>query len=188
MILGYYYWAWNKAIDEKICDEIVNRHKHFEKATTIKESENKGARKNKVTFTNDEELYNLLRPYVNSANEQAGWNFDIEGAEGIQISKYDKDDLYNWHIDGGSDIHHQKNNYVRKLSLVMTLTDRKEYEGGEFEIDLGPHASNRNLVVDELNTKGGLVVMPSFLYHRVKPITKGTRHSLVMWTSGRPFK
>ena len=46
MILGYYYWAWNKAIDEKICDEIVNRHKGFEKATTI--SENKGARKNKV--------------------------------------------------------------------------------------------------------------------------------------------
>ena len=188
MILGYYYWAWKKAIDEEICDEIVNRHKNFEKATTLVEEENKGTRKNKVTFTNQNELYSLLRPYVDSANRQAGWNFDLENSESIQISKYDKDDLYDWHIDGGSDIHHQENNCVRKLSLILTLTDRKEYEGGEFEIDLGPYAPNRSMIIEELNNKGGLAVMPSFLYHRVKPIISGTRHSLVMWVVGKPFR
>lgn len=188
MILSCYYWAWDKAIDDKVCDEIVSRYTNFEKATVLKEDTNIDVRKNKTTFSDDNNLYELIYPYVNSANEQAGWNFDLHGAEGMQISKYDKDDHYDWHIDGGSDIHHSKNGYVRKLSLILTLTDKKEYEGGEFEIDLGPFAQKRNLVVDALNNKGGLIVMPSFLYHKVNTITKGTRHSLVMWVVGKPFK
>ena len=36
--------------------------------------------------------------------------------------------------------------------------------------------------------KGGIVVFPSFVWHRVKPVTKGIRYSLVVWILGQPFK
>ena len=69
--------------------------------------------------------------------------------------------------------------------------DPKEYKGGELEFDL------RNLDPDkkpnlrsctEILPKGSLVVFPSFVWHRVKPVTKGERNSLVIWNLGYPFK
>jgi len=40
----------------------------------------------------------------------------------------------------------------------------------------------------EILPKGSIIVFPSFLWHRVKPITRGTRYSLVLWQLGYPFK
>jgi len=40
----------------------------------------------------------------------------------------------------------------------------------------------------EILSKGSIIVFPSFLWHRVKPVTKGTRYSLVVWNLGYPFK
>ena len=42
-------------------------------------------------------------------------------------------------------------------------------------------------IIKELNKKGSMIVFPSFIRHRVKPVTKGTRHSLVLWHIGYPF-
>ena len=44
------------------------------------------------------------------------------------------------------------------------------------------------IMVKEVVPRGSIVVFPSFLYHEVKPITKGTRYSLVVWFIGKPFK
>ena len=189
MILRNYYWGWDKALTDRQCNDIIDKYNNFNSATTLTKDSQK-SRSGKVTFTNDVELYRLLYSYVDTANKEAGWNFDLHGAEDIQISKYDKDDHYDWHIDGGSDLEHsiRKDGFVRKLSLVLSLTHKDEYEGGDFVIDLGPHAKQKDIVVDKLKNKGGLVVMPSFLYHKVSPVTKGTRHSLVMWVAGKPFR
>ena len=188
MILTNYYWGWDKALTDKQCNDIVDKYNNFNSATTLTTGSQQ--RKNKVTFTNDVNLYRLLYSYIETANKESGWNFDLHGAEDIQISKYDKDDHYDWHIDGGCSLEHsiQKDGLIRKLSLVLSLTNEEEYEGGDFVIDLGPHAKQKDVVVNKLKNKGGLIVMPSFLYHKVTPVTKGTRHSLVMWVSGKPFK
>jgi len=35
---------------------------------------------------------------------------------------------------------------------------------------------------------GSVIIFPSFVWHRVKPVTKGIRHSLVCWNLGYPFR
>ena len=72
--------------------------------------------------------------------------------------------------------------------MTVSLNDGLEYEGGEFEIDNRNNFHEKNIhKLDMIRNVGSLVVFPSFLYHRVKPVTKGTRYSLVIWYSGRPF-
>lgn len=69
----------------------------------------------------------------------------------------------------------------RKLSLVCQLSDPSEYEGGEFQINPGG-----SILVPE-RTKGTVIIFPSYLVHRVAPVTKGTRRSLVLWVEGPAF-
>ena len=69
-------------------------------------------------------------------------------------------------------------NKVRKLSMTIILND--EFEGGEFEL-LGHQKP-----VEE-NGMGTVIIFPSYMVHRVRPITSGTRYSLVAWICGEPF-
>ena len=78
--------------------------------------------------------------------------------------------------------------------MTCQLTDGSEYSGGELEFDFRkyePHAreeSKHLRKATEILPKGSIIVFPSFLWHRVKPITRGTRYSLVLWHLGYPFK
>jgi PKHD-type hydroxylase len=77
------------------------------------------------------------------------------------------------------------------LSVTVSLSDPGEYEGGELEFDFKneePHKKPNIRTCTEILSKGSLVVFPSFVFHRVKPVTKGVRHSLVIWNLGYPFK
>ena len=69
----------------------------------------------------------------------------------------------------------------RKISIVVQLSDPLEYEGGELQISDG----GTNRVCEK--TKGTIIIFPSYLLHRVTPVTKGTRRSLVLWVTGPPF-
>ena len=92
----------------------------------------------------------------------------------LQYTEYDskKEGHYDWHIDIG------EGEYAgRKLSVVLLLND--DYEGGELEI------WEKGFVP---KGKGNLFVFPSYLLHRVTPVTEGIRKSLVLWTSGPTFK
>lgn len=108
------------------------------------------------------------------------FKFDITGfAEGFQFTEYNAPGgHYTAHIDrmniGSS---------IRKLSVTLQLTDPSEYEGGELEI-------LTNLEIPEIAPKkqGTAFFFNSHLLHRVKPVTKGTRHSLVAWVTGPRFK
>ena len=74
--------------------------------------------------------------------------------------------------------------------MTLSLSNPSEYKGGELEFDfrnVDPKETNIR-VCKEILPKGSLVVFPSFVWHRVKEVTKGTRHSLVMWNLGKPFK
>jgi hypothetical protein len=84
-----------------------------------------------------------------------------------------------WHLDIGIGEVNR-----RKLSLTVQLSDPSEYEGGEFEIWYG-HSGE---FVELPRKKGDVIIFPSFLMHRVKPITRGQRKALVFWTGGEPFK
>ena len=83
---------------------------------------------------------------------------------------------------------------IRKLSMTCQLTDGSEYKGGELEFDFrnyDPHMRDElkhRVQCKEILPKGSIIVFPSFVWHRVKPVTSGTRYSLVVWHLGRPFK
>mgnify|MGYP003321798230 CR=1 FL=1 len=106
------------------------------------------------------------------------YNFDISGfSEGMQFTEYNAPaGHYSDHIDKILE------GKVRKLTMVIQLTDPEKYEGGELEICLG---GDPFVVPKE---QGTLITFPSYVLHRVRPTTKGTRHSLVAWATGRPFR
>ena len=78
---------------------------------------------------------------------------------------------------------------VRKLSVTINLNLPGEYEGGNLKFDFGPHNEGKRFhECVEIRPQGSIVIFPSFVYHQVTPITKGTRYSLVLWSLGQPFK
>ena len=96
---------------------------------------------------------------------------------------------YNWHADQRSVPYNDADKYltgkIRKISFSVLLNH--EYEGGEFEFELGlPHDENRTEMC-QVKT-GEAIVFPSFTYHRVRPVTKGKRYSLVGWICGKPYR
>ncbi len=111
--------------------------------------------------------------YFNALN----WNFDLTGfVESCQYTIYDAAQLghYDWHLDA----HSQWNSSPRKLSVVIQLSDPSEYDGGEFCIKT--HRDETILPKE----KGTLIMFPSYILHKVKPVTSGVRRSFVCWISG----
>jgi PKHD-type hydroxylase len=124
-------------------------------------------------------LYNRLRYIIQNLNGQY-YGFDIHGlCESLQFSVYnsDKDGHYDWHQDAGSNTE-----TPRKLSIVIQLSDPDKYEGGNLEI-----LSSREPVVVE-KQKGLAVLFPSYVLHRVTPVTRGVRKTLVAWITGPKFR
>jgi len=122
-------------------------------------------------------LLDRIADTITNVNQEY-FKFDIIGfQEELQFAEYKAPDgHYSYHTDK---LFRDK---VRKLTMVVQLTDPNEYEGGELEICLGENP----FVVPK--QPGTLVTFPSYNLHRVKPTTKGTRHSLVGWVTGRPFR
>ena len=185
---SYKFWHWDKEISHEICQRIINLGKGKWNPATILDKSLDNIRKSDVVWINDQWVYDLIWPYMMSANEQAGWKYDIVAAESCQITRYTKDGFYTWHKDGiGS--HNEVNNEpdneflhgkTRKLSMSIVLNS--DFEGGDFEIS---KLDDENKV--PRLEEGSIIVFPSFIEHRVVPVIKGIRYSLVAWFVGPPF-
>ncbi len=192
---------------EQLRDEQGISTKDVQKGTFIRDSE--------ASWMNPQWLYDLVWPYLQKANKLAGWEYQFDSAESFQFTKYGKNQFYGWHADGDSDhfgkykrfipgVHkkNEKGRYphgytensnfvgkVRKLSMTINLNKPGEYEGGNLKFDFGPHASGMRFhECEEIRPQGSIIIFPSYIYHQVTPITKGTRYSLVLWALGKPFK
>ena len=112
------------------------------------------------------------------ALNQQFFNFDLFGmVEGFQFTRYDAPGgNYGRHIDRGL------GGTPRKLSLTIQLNPNSDFEGGEFALYDGETPTEPEM------QQGKMVVFPSYVLHEVKPVTKGTRYSLVCWITGKPFK
>ena len=123
-------------------------------------------------------MYERLGALVAEANNTM-WNFNLAGmAEQIQYAVYPPDGgHYSWHMDTGPGKFSR-----RKISITVQLCHSNEYEGGDRQIKIGN--GEKNLP----RGKGMTVIFPSYLLHRVTPLTSGYRKSLVLWVTGPPFK
>lgn len=125
-------------------------------------------------------IYEKLMSFALNANLEL-WRFDLSTIrDAIQYTEYDGNEEggYDWHMDMGRFPYSH-----RKVSITVQLSDPDDYEGGDLEIWTGgvePIKAPRQ--------KGAVVVFPSFLMHRVTPVTKGVRKSLVLWVGGNTLK
>jgi PKHD-type hydroxylase len=123
-------------------------------------------------------IYDRLAKLIIEANETL-WQFDLTGIlDNIQFTVYHEGGgHYNWHLDIGP-----RELSWRKISLTIQMSEDEDYEGGELEFMRGPYPQKAP------RGKGVVVVFPSYLLHRVTPVTKGTRKSMVLWVGGGRYK
>ena len=213
MNLKYSYWYFQSALPEKFCNDLVkygNEKKEeialtggfqekIEKNNSLSDDELKDLKKKRdsnIVWLSEPWIYNEIHPYIHPANKNAGWNFQWDYSEACQFTKYKQDQYYGWHCDSWDepyvDIDNKNyNGKIRKLSVTCVLSKPEDYEGGELEFDFGtdePDKKHNVRSCTEIKTQGSLVIFPSFVRHRVKPVTKGTRYSLVIWSLGQPYK
>jgi PKHD-type hydroxylase len=124
-------------------------------------------------------LYARLEEMVLQINAQF-FRYDLFGlVEAFQYTVYEgaEGGHYGWHVDMG-----EKNYEPRKISLSLQLSDPSGYGGGELILLAG----DGELMAEK--ARGTLIAFPSFVLHRVVPVTSGTRKSLVIWVAGPEFR
>jgi PKHD-type hydroxylase len=126
---------------------------------------------------NSQWLFERLGQITATVNHQH-FMYDIEGIESLQYTKYKIDQHYTWHWD----VEFGWQNFQRKISAVMLLTEPEEYEGGEFEICINGNFEDTRVIKPK---KGDILFFASWMPHRVKPVISGERKSLVMWVMGK---
>lgn len=200
MVVKEHYWYFDQAISNSICNEIVNfgkiQNKQLGKIGKEKSSDlnlDIDYRNSNISWLNEPWIYKEIIPYINKANEMAKWNFNITQTETCQFTEYKLNQKYNWHQDGFSEPYNHPelglDKITRKLSTVVSLSDSKDYTGGELEFCW---FTNRREIhtqtCEQMLNRGSVIVFPSFVWHRVKPVLSGTRYSLVLWSCGPQWK
>ena len=131
-----------------------------------------------IPFKEMPEMYRDIEKTMLQANNN---HFGFDGmrlTEPAQFTHYPTGGFYQWHMDNDVVGKHQPP--IRKISMTLLLSPENEFEGGELEfMSKGKTAKLK---------QGQAIFFASWLQHRVKPVTKGERKSLVMWFGGPPFK
>jgi PKHD-type hydroxylase len=212
MNLQNYYYYFQSALTPRFCDELIKYgiSQQEQLALTGGQTEkiNKGKplddkdivdlkkkRDSNIAWLNDRWIYKEIQPFIHQANRLAGWNFDWDFSESCQFTKYKLNQFYDWHCDSWETPYTNKDNKdtngkIRKLSVTCSLSNPEDYEGGELEFDFRNMDPDKKSIrkCAEIKPRGSIVVFPSHVWHRVKPVTKGTRYSLVIWNLGYPFR
>jgi PKHD-type hydroxylase len=131
-----------------------------------------------IPFKKMNDMYKDIEKIMKQTN---GNHFGFDGmtlTEYAQYTEYQEGGFYEWHVD--NDVNCQHEPPVRKISMTCLLSHESEFEGGDLELmSEGKVAKIK---------QGHAIFFASFIRHRVKPIIRGTRKSLVMWFGGPPFK
>lgn len=142
---------------------------------------NKKARDSEVMWVhhdqNSDWLFQKFSNLVSMVNHDH-FMYNIDGFENFQYTRYRKGEFYDWHIDSGDVF----SAFERKISATIILSDPKDYEGGEFQCVIGGRVDEPLVVKPK---KGDAIFFASWMPHRVIPVTKGTRKSLVCWVMGK---
>jgi len=131
-----------------------------------------------IPFKEMPQMYRDLNIFIQKANLNHFGFDDIRVTENVQFTEYPTGGFYDWHMD--CDLVMTKEPPVRKISMTVLLNHPSEFEGGELEI--GGKRTAKPV------QQGHGLAFASFINHRVKPVTRGVRQSLVCWFGGTPFR
>ena len=131
-----------------------------------------------IPFKEMQPMYNQINEFIQKANRNHFGFGDIQITEQAQFTEYPEGGFYDWHMD--TDVNMQHEPPVRKISMTCLLSPENQFEGGDLELMApGKRAKLK---------QGHAIIFASFINHRVAPVTRGVRQSLVMWFGGEPFK
>ena len=131
-----------------------------------------------IPFKTMQPMYKKIEQIMKATN---GNHFGFDGmqiTEMAQYTEYPEGGFYEWHVD--NDVNFQHEPPVRKISMTCLLSPESEFEGGDLELMAEGKIAKLK--------QGHAIFFASFIRHRVKPVTRGRRQSLVMWFGGTPFK
>jgi|TARA_R110000772_G_scaffold38030_2_gene89976 PKHD-type hydroxylase len=131
-----------------------------------------------IPFSKMEGMYKDIEKLMKTTN---GNHFGFNGmqiTEMAQYTEYPEGGFYEWHVDNDVNFVHEPP--VRKISMTCLLSPESEFEGGDLEL----MSENKFVKLKQ----GQAIFFASFIRHRVKPVIRGNRKSLVMWFGGTPFK
>ena len=213
MNLKYNYYYFQSALSPKFCQDVIDYGKEQQSVMAITGDGDRSSdkmskkdikniqkkRKSDIVWMSDKWIYNEIHPFIHEANKKAGWNFEWDWSESCQFTKYGKGQYYGWHTDSFNNPLNTPDDLnshgkIRKLSVTISLNNPNEYEGGNLEFDYRNHLDwekNKEKsfeTCEQIRPIGSIIVFPSFVWHRVTPVTKGTRYSLVIWNCGKPFR
>ena len=167
------------------CDEIISQGRllGLSKGEVYnKDNTSQLDREAMVSWFNPNEetfwMYKRLSIVANQLNNDY-YQFSLDGfAEGMQFTEYyAPSGKHGMHLDKAP------KGVVRKMSLIVQLSNPDDYENGDLEVMA--EFSNPSIVPRK---RGTLIMFPSWTFHRVTSITNGTRNSLVAWLTGSPFR
>ena len=131
-----------------------------------------------IPFKEMPEMYTDLNNFIQRANLNHFGFGDIQITENAQFTEYPEGGFYDWHMDCDVNMAHEPP--VRKISMTLLLSHESQFEGGELEL-MAPGKKAKL-------SQGNAITFASFLNHRVAPVTRGVRQSLVVWFGGTPFR
>ena len=192
------FYVFPRAVHPDVCEQIVKDCKQniLESASILNydksSRDDPKIRKTSIHFITDKDnkVNELAWNFLREANK-IQFHYDLTFFQAIQFAEYKDGGFYGWHQDESGIT---KSNEIRKLSLSLILSDPDTFEGGELQFyngdrpmeDMGDITVEQ--VTNDIKAQGTVVVFDSRDYHRVTPVTKGVRHSIVCWTVGPNFK
>ena len=179
-----------KAVPEKLCDEMIKESPDYSEQLAgvmwKKEADLKKDRNSNIKwYPLDHWIVPKLCEIAAEINKK-DYMFDVTNLQCPQFTEYKKGQHYQWHRD----IYPPEKDgpyprLLRKLSMVVQLSNFEDYKGGILQIK---NMDGKIEPIEGFRDKGDMIIFPSFYFHRIKAVTEGTRHSLVCWFMGPPFR
>jgi len=131
-----------------------------------------------IPFKKMNDMYKDIERVMKTTNGNHFGFDEMQITEMAQYTEYPEGGFYEWHVDNDVNCAHEPP--VRKISMTCLLSPENEFEGGDLEL----MAEGKTAKLKQ----GHAIFFASFIRHRVKPVIRGNRKSLVMWFGGTPFK
>lgn len=174
------------AFTQAECDRIIAlaRSEPLDEAGLVRNTADHNIRRAELAWLDDRAgadwVMERIIALVACANREA-FDFALtDFAESAQVARYgaEREGHFGWHSDIGAGTVAAR----RKLTMVVQLSEPEGYQGGTLE--LWPDGFAR----EAQKTRGAATVFPSFVLHRVTPVTAGERWSLTIWAHGPAFR
>ena len=192
------FYVFPRAVRPDVCEQIVKDCKqNILNKASIYGSDKKGRDDPKIRQTSvyfitdkDNKINDLAWHFLREANK-IQFNYDLTFFQAIQFAEYKNGGFYGWHQDQTTI---NPSNEIRKLSLTLVLSNPDNFEGGELQFYNGGRPLENmgeitgEQVTNDIKAQGSVICFDSRDFHRVTPVTKGVRHSIVCWTVGPNFK